>query len=211
MESPAAILLSFHCLGLWRSGAASCEALRRATSFQSAIRLARGGLGLGIGSYGIRGPLTKTGAHPTGQPSSNRHNGALLAPGRRDPIENLFEHSVARQRAPGGFDEQMADTTGALAANMAASHRGPRRILAGRQPRIAEQPPFISKAGHVAQLGRSGPCDHLANTRDTPIHLFDLLLGFGLVTQQAAHLDELARGKAPLFGQQRETHVEFRG
>jgi len=55
--------------------------------------------------------LTKTGANPTGQPSSNRHNGAFLAPSRRDPVENLFEYPVARQRAPGGFDEQMADTT----------------------------------------------------------------------------------------------------
>ena len=166
---------------------------------------------LGICPHGIRGPLAKTGTNPTGKPSSNRHNGALLAPGRRDPVEHLFEHPVTRQRAPGGFDEHVADTTGALAAHMAAPHRGPRRIRAGCQPRRAEQRPLIGKAGPVAQLGRSGPGDHLANARDAPIHFFDCLLRLGLVTQQAAHLDELARGKAPLLGQQRETHAELRG
>ena len=167
--------------------------------------------GLGIRPHSIRGPLAKTGAHPTGKPSSNRHNGALLAPGRRDPVEHLFEHPVTRQRAPGGFDEPGTDTTGALAAHMAAPHRGPRRILARCQPRIAAQRPLIGKACQVAQFGRSSPGDHLANARDTPIHFVDFLRRLGLVTQQAAHLDELARGKAPLLGQQRETHAELRG
>src|SRR6266851_5829537 len=149
-------------------------------------------VGLGICPHGIRGPLAKTGTNPTGETSSDRHNGALLAPSRCDPVENLFKHLVTGQRAPSGFDEQVPDTAGALPANMATPHRGSRRILAGRQPRVAEQRPLIGKAGHVAQFGREGPCDHLTDARDAPIDLFDLLLGFGLVTEQAAHLDELA-------------------
>src|SRR4029450_10557724 len=104
---------------------------------------------LGLRPHSIRGPLAKTGANPTGKPSSNRHHGALLAPGRRAPVEHLFEHPVTRPRAPGGFDEHVPATTGALAANMAAPHRGPRRILARCQPRIAEQRPLIGKAWHV--------------------------------------------------------------
>jgi hypothetical protein len=79
-----------------------------------------------IGSHGICGPLAKTRAYPTGETSSDRHNGALLAPSRGDPVENLFEYRVTRQRAPGSFDEQVTDPAGALAANMATSHRGPR-------------------------------------------------------------------------------------
>jgi len=92
--------------------------------------------GLRIRPHSIRGPLTKTGANPPGQMSSNRHNGALLAPGRRYPVESLFEHRVTGHRAPGDFDEQVTDTTGALAAKRTAPHGGPRRIRAGRQPRI---------------------------------------------------------------------------
>src|SRR5713101_9117733 len=109
---------------------------------------------LRIRPHSIRGPLTKTGANPPGQTSSNRDNGALLAPGRRYPVEYLLEHRVTGQRAPGDFDEQVTDTAGALAANMAAPHGGPRRILARRQPRVAEQRPLIGKACHVAQFGR---------------------------------------------------------
>ena len=90
--------------------------------------------GLRIRPHSIRGPLTKTGANPPGQTSSNRDNGALLAPGRRYPVEYLFEHRVTGHRAPGDFHEQVTDTTGALAANMAAPHGGPRRILAGVSP-----------------------------------------------------------------------------
>src|SRR5207244_5225338 len=85
---------------------------------------------LGICPHGIRGPLAKTGANPTGKPSSNRHNGALLAPGSRDQVEHLFENPVTRQREPGGFDEKVAETTGTLAANMAALNRGTRLLLA---------------------------------------------------------------------------------
>ena len=92
------------------------------------------------------------------------------------PVESLFEHRVTRHRAPSDFDEHVTDSTGALAANKAASHGGPRRIRAGRQPRVAEQRPLIGKAGHVAQFGREGPCGDLADARDAPIHLFDLLL-----------------------------------
>ena len=79
-------------------------------------------VGLRIGPHGICGALAKTGAHPTGETSSDRHNGTLLASSRGDPVENLFEHRVTRQRAPGGFDEQVTDPAGALAANMTTSH-----------------------------------------------------------------------------------------
>src|SRR5262245_66194903 len=69
---------------------------------------------LGICPHGIRGPVAKTGANPTGQPSRNRHNGALLAPGSRYPVENFLEHLVPGKRAPGGFDEQVTHAPGAL-------------------------------------------------------------------------------------------------
>src|SRR6476620_477103 len=49
-------------------------------------------VGLGICPHGIRGPLAKTGTHPTGEPASNRHDGALLTPGRRYPVKNLGTH-----------------------------------------------------------------------------------------------------------------------
>src|SRR4029453_4831075 len=75
----------FLAWGSWRSRAASCEAARRDTGCQAGRRMARGGWCLGIRPHGIRGPLAKTGANPPGKPSSNRYNGALLAPGRRDP------------------------------------------------------------------------------------------------------------------------------
>src|SRR6266849_9315137 len=144
-------------------------------------------VGLGICPHGIRGPLAKTGTNPTGETSSDRHNGALLAPSRGDPVENLFKHLVTGQRAPSGFDEQVPDTAGALPANMATPHRGSRRILAGRQPRVAEQRPLIGKAGHVAQLSRQGPGDHRADARDAPIHFFEFRLRGGLFLQQAAY------------------------
>src|SRR6516165_994949 len=83
-------------------------------------------LDLSIGPHGICRPLAKTGAYPTGETSSDRHNGTLLASSRGDPVENLFEHRVTRHRAPGSFDEQVTDPAGALSANMATSHRGPR-------------------------------------------------------------------------------------
>src|SRR5262245_52134069 len=109
---------------------------------------------LGIGPHGIGGPLAKTGANPTGQPSRHCYNGALLAPGHRDPVQNFLEHLVTGQRTPGGFDEPVTHATGALAAAMATPHRRSRRRLAGGQPRVAEQRPLIGKAGHIAQLSR---------------------------------------------------------
>jgi hypothetical protein len=192
-----------------RSGATSCATPPRNPDVQVAVCRPRGGWGLCIRPHGIRGPLTKTGANPPGQTSSNRANGALLAPGRRDPVEDLLEHRVTGQRAPGDFDEHVTDTTGALAAKRAAPHGGPRRLLAGRQPRVAEQRPLIGKACHVAQCGREGPCGDLANPRDTPLPLFDLRLRLGLFSEQAAHLDELACGKAPLLSQQRQTRTQL--
>src|SRR2546423_15645225 len=90
---------------------------------------------LGICPHGIRGPLAKTGAHPTGQTSSNRHNSALLAQGRRDPVENFLEHRVTGQSAPGGFGKQVTHAAGAWAANVATPPRGSRRRPAGRRAR----------------------------------------------------------------------------
>src|SRR5712691_7289635 len=146
---------------------------------------------LGIGPHGIRGPLAKTGAYPTSQTPSNCHNSALLAPGRRDPVENFLEHRVTGQSAPGSFDEQVTHATGALTASMATSHRGARRILAGRQPRITAQRPLIGKAGHITQLSRQGPGDHRADARDAPRHFFEFRLRGGLFLQQAAYLERI--------------------
>ena len=157
---------------------------------------------LGIRPNGIGGPLAKTGAYATGQPSSNGHDGALFTPRRRYPVEALFEHRVTGQRTPRGFDEQLSYPTRTLTADMTTPHGGPRRMLAGCQPRGAEQRSFIRKARHVTQLSRQGPGDHLPNTRDAPIHRFDRCLRLRLRTEQAAYLDELTRGKAPLLGQQ---------
>ena len=168
-------------------------------------------VGLGICPHGIRGPLAKTGTHPTGEPASNRHDGALLTPGRRYPVKNFLEHLVTGKSAPGGFDEQVTHATGALATAMATPHSRPRRILARGQPRVAEERPLIGQAGHIAALSRQGPGDHRADARDAPIHVCEFRLRGGWCPQQAAYLDELARAKPPLLGQQRETHAEFWG
>ncbi len=117
-------------------------------------------VGLGICPHGIRGPLAKTGTHPTGEPASNRHDGALLTPGRRYPVKNFLEHLVTGKSAPGGFDEQVTHATGALATAMATPPSRPRRILARGQPRVAEERPLIGQAGHIAALSRQGPGDH---------------------------------------------------
>ena len=66
------------------------------------------GRGLVRGAHGRGGPVTKTGAYPPDEPAGNRHNGALLTPGGRDPIEDRGECGVAGQRPPGEFDEHMA-------------------------------------------------------------------------------------------------------
>lgn len=157
---------------------------------------------LGIRPNGIGAPLAKTGAYPTDQPSSNGHDGALFTPRSRYPVEALLQHRVTGKRAPSGFDEQLSYPTRTLTADRTTPHGGSRRMLAGCQPRVAEQRSFIGKARHVTQLGRQGPGDHRTNTRDAPIHLFERRLRLRLLTEQAAHLDELARGKAPLLGQQ---------
>jgi hypothetical protein len=97
---------------------------------------------LGIRPNGIGGPLAKTGPYPTGQPSSNGHNGALFTPRSRYPVETLFEHRITGKRTPRGFDEQLSYPTRTLTADMTTPHGGPRRMLAGCQPCVAEQQQF---------------------------------------------------------------------
>jgi hypothetical protein len=166
---------------------------------------------LGLCPHGLRGPLAQTGAHPTGQPSRHRHHGALLAPGRRYPVDNFLEHLVTGKRAPGGCKAQGTHAPCALAAHRATPHRRSRRIRAGREPRGAAQRPRIGQACHSAQRSRQGPGDHRADARDAPRHCFACRWRGGLCTPQAASLDELARRKTPLLGQPRETHAEGRG
>jgi hypothetical protein len=55
-----------------------------------------GDCGLACGAHDIRGPVLKTGPYPPDQPAGYRHNGALLAPGGRDPVEDHGEGVVAR-------------------------------------------------------------------------------------------------------------------
>ena len=168
-------------------------------------------MGLGRWPHGIRGPLATTGTPPTGEPSSDRHHGVLRAPRRGAPVDHLLKHLGTGQRAPGGFDAHRPDTAGAVPAHRATPPSGARRIRAGRQPRVAAQRPLMGQAGQVAPCGREGPCDHRTEARDAPRDLCGLLLRCGLVTPQAAQVEELARGKAPLFGSQRQTHTEVRG
>ena len=51
--------------------------------------------GLPCRAYSIGGPVPKTGAYPPNQAARNRHNGALLAPGRRNPLEHRVEDRIA--------------------------------------------------------------------------------------------------------------------
>src|ERR1041384_7322751 len=88
-------------------------------------RLSEGRAGLTNRAYGIGGPVPKTGAYPPTQAARHRHNGALLAPGRRNPLEHRVEDRIAGQRPPGRFDEYMAQATDALAADVAPPHRRP--------------------------------------------------------------------------------------
>jgi hypothetical protein len=60
--------------------------------------------GLPCCTYSIGGPVPKTGAYPPNEAARDRHNGALLAPGRRNPLEHRVENRVAGQRPPGRFD-----------------------------------------------------------------------------------------------------------
>src|SRR5499427_8898849 len=73
----------------------------------------------------IGGPVPTTGASPPNEAARHRHHGALLAPGRRNPLEQRVENWVAGQRPPGRFDEYMAQATDALAAAVAPPHRRP--------------------------------------------------------------------------------------
>jgi len=116
---------------LWQSEAADGD---RDTSFQAAMPLASRGLVPRHMSPRHTWSLAKTGAYPTGQTPSNRHHSALLAPGRRDPVEHFLEHYVTGQSAPGGFDEQVTHATGALAAHRATPHRGPDEYSLGVSP-----------------------------------------------------------------------------
>ena len=50
--------------------------------------------GLTSRAHGIGGPVPKTGAYPPNQAARNRHNGALLAPGRCDAVEHRLEDRV---------------------------------------------------------------------------------------------------------------------
>lgn len=161
-------------------------------------------------AHGIQRPMTKTGAYPPNQPARNRHNGALLPPSRRNPVAYLLEGWITGQRPPRRFNQHMAQATRALTADMAPPNRCSRGVLTRCQAARAAQGSLIGKASHVAQFGGSGPCHHLADAWGAPIDFFEPLLGVGLRTQQTAQLEELARGKAPLIGQQRETCAEFR-
>src|SRR6516164_606429 len=165
--------------------------------------------GLTHRAHGIGGPVPKTGPYPSNQAARNRHNGALLASGRCDAVEHRLEDRVTGQCPPSRFDQHMAQATDALAAHVAPPNRCPRGVLTGCQASVAKQGPLIGTARHITQFGREGPCDDLADAWDTPIDGFERRLGFGLLPQQAAYLEQLARGKAPLVGQERETHVEL--
>jgi hypothetical protein len=57
-------------------------------------RLSEGRAGLTNRAYGIGGPVPKTGAYPPNQAARNRHNGALLAPGRCDAVEHRLQDWV---------------------------------------------------------------------------------------------------------------------
>ena len=57
-------------------------------------RSSAGREGLTSRAYGIGGPVPKTGTYPPNQAARNRHNGALLAPGRCDAVEHRLEGRV---------------------------------------------------------------------------------------------------------------------
>jgi hypothetical protein len=67
-------------------------------------RSSEGREGLTNRAYGIGGPVPKTGAYPPKQAARNRHNGALLAPGRCHAVEHRLQDRVTGQRSPGRFD-----------------------------------------------------------------------------------------------------------
>src|SRR5262252_3429352 len=103
----------------------------------------------------------------------------------------------------------MAQATDTLTADVAPPNRCPRGVLTGRQAGVAKESPLIGKARHITQCGRYSPCDDLADAWDTPIDGFEGHLSFGLLTQQPAHLEQLAGDKTPLVSQERETDAEL--
>src|SRR5215471_6730042 len=165
--------------------------------------------GLPSRTYGIDGPVPKTGAYPPNEAARNRHNGALLAPRRRNPVEHRLEDRVAGQRPPGRFDQHMAQATDTLAADVASPHRCPRGVRTGCQAGVAQQSPLIGESGPIPQCGRESLCDDLADTWDAPLDGFECHLRFGLLPQQPAHLAQLAGDKTPLVSQERETDAEL--
>ena len=172
-------------------------------------RSSKGREGLTNRADGRGGPVPKTGPYPPNQAARHRPKGALLAPGRCDVVEHRVQDRVTGQRPPGRFDQPMAQATDTLAADVAPPHRCPRGVRTGRQAGGAQESPRIGKARHSTPCGRSSPCDDLADAWDTPIDGFERRLGLGLLPQQPADLQQLAGGKAPLVGQEREADVEF--
>ena len=71
-------------------------------------RSSAGREGLTNRAYGIGGPVPKTGTYPPKQAARKRHNGALLAPGRCDAVEQRLEDRGTGQRPPSRFDQPMA-------------------------------------------------------------------------------------------------------
>src|SRR5262245_30663655 len=103
----------------------------------------------------------------------------------------------------------MAQATDALAADGAPPNRCPRGVRTGRQASGAQQSSLIGESGPIPQCGRESPCDDLADAWDTPIDGFECHLSFSLLTQQPAHLEQLAGSKPPLVSQKRETDAEL--
>ena len=85
-------------------------------------------------AYGIGGPVPKTGPYPPNQAARNRHNGALLAPGRCDAVEHRLEDRVTGQRPPGRFNQHMAQATDTLAADVARRIAVPEEYSLGVRP-----------------------------------------------------------------------------
>jgi hypothetical protein len=150
--------------------------------------------------------VSKTGPSPPHQAARHRHPGALRAPGRGDPIDRVEDRGTM-PRPPGRFDAPMAEATGALTAEVAPPHRRSRGIRAGCQPGGAAQRPLMGQAAHLPQGSGQGACHHRADAWGTPLDGCALRLGCGWVPPPPAHLEQLARGTAPLVGPQRETRV----
>src|SRR5215468_764215 len=94
-------------------------AIRRAPSDHAAMPLIRSTRGPTLLYLQHRWSRAENRRDPPNEAARYRHNGALLAPGRRNPLEHRVENRVAGQRPPGRFDEHMAQATDALAADVA--------------------------------------------------------------------------------------------